>query len=146
MLEKFPFAGVGIAAAIMAADGVVASHDISSWATNKANTTPVAGASPPLLKSKALYVQGAAVLLGLAGELAGWNPEYTEPALMAGVGLLAREGAFHLAQSRQTAPVSTQGYAAPVSAPAGFHAAQHALARPDSVGRPGRLQPVTAAG
>lgn len=127
MLSKFPVKPLAITVGLMAADGFVASHDITAYA--KANPTAPAGTSPPLLKSKALWLQGGAVALGLLGEMTGFHPDYTETLMTVGTGLMAREAAVHFAQGRQTTPASVQGYRAHVSAPA-WEPVPAALARP----------------
>jgi len=147
MLNKFPVASLGITVAVMAADGLVASYDIDQ--NNKKNagvTGYVPGTSPALLKSKAIWLQGGALALGVIGEVAGWHPDYTEPLMLSGAGLMAREAAVHFAQARQTTPASVQGYSAPVAAPA-WRRPVTALARPAvNAGGPGQRQVVTSAG
>lgn len=119
MLDKFPVAPLAITVGLMAADGLVASYDIDAWAKKNAGATPAIapGSSPPLLKSKALWLQGGALAVGVIGEVLGWHPDYTEPLLTVPAGLMAREAAMHFAQGRQTNPATVQGYRAQVAAP-----------------------------
>lgn len=146
MLKSFPFIPLGITVGVMAADGLVSSYDIDKYA--KSTPAPAAGSSPPILKSKALWLQGAALAVGLVGEVAGWHPDITEPFMLSGAGLMAREGALHLAQSRQTTPATTQGYATHVAPPAAaWEQIPRALARPSvNVQGVGDRQPATLAG
>jgi len=151
MLKSFPFASLGITAGVMAADGLLASRDIDNRAKTASATNPVApGSSPPVLKSDAFKLQAASLVAGVIGEVAGWHPDYTEPLMLSGAGLMARAGALHYAQSKATPSATVQGYRAHVAAPAQYpamaaaYAAQTVIAPADQ--KKASTQPVTIAG
>lgn len=127
---QFPILPAGISVGLGAADGLLASRD----AKNNG------GVTPPLSKSKTLYLQGGGLVLGLVGEFMRWHPDITESLMFTSAALFSREFAFRAAQGTGTGSLVAQGYRA--SVPTGRITA----APLDMSGYGGYVQPAGAAG
>jgi hypothetical protein len=108
--EGLPVVPVGIAAVMGVAQGLIASYDVDSWATDAANTAKVPGQAPPLSfdKSKTLWLDLGAVGLGAIGLFADWHEDISEPLLGAGAFGLGQTLAFNMVQQGKTAPANPQ--------------------------------------
>jgi hypothetical protein len=98
MKTEFPFIPLLIQGAAGGLDGVIASSDLNAGRTS-------------LTKQRAVWLQAGLAVLGLAGEFAGIDADYTEPLMGSAIVLAGRELGF------KAAAVPPQAYQAFVNPP-----------------------------